>query len=453
MDIKVAGAYLPATPYLKVSGVYKAVSPYLKVGGEYKQVGMGVSPLRVATTMNLLPASRTTKPYTHVFCRFPLEVIGGDKKYLVAGFNNFYRTTDTNSPIMPIGNDVTIVRAAIEKSDGSSYAPITFNGGEESITLPDLSVKILSDKILPESLDLTSFTVGSKFFVRLEVQLPSTSSYLPLNTPNYNYTGQTISWYDPASTTINNGAYSTGVLTYTGTAPTTGGAGICPIWLGEPVDPATDKSWVVMGSSVEYGFSDGEQWNISGSSGMGYVSRALRTLNCSMLNLAIPGATTLTFEMYDQYIKPWMMHGRYMFDGVVSNDISGPRTSAEIINSLENRYAYAKSVGYDAIVRNSLGMRTNSTDGWATPGNQTYYSGWGPGSKADEIKQYLDAGVSNGLYDYITSTPSYRAAGDLWKWATNGTANYPTADGTHPKAPMHVLMSGDIQTTLSLAMA
>ena len=105
------------------------------------------------------------------------------------------------------------------------------------------------------------------------------------------------------------------------------------------------------------------------------------------------------------------------------------------------------------MIRNSFGMRTSSTDGWATSANQTYSTNWGPGSKADAVKQFIDAGVANGLYDYITSTPSYRDAGDPWKWATNGTANYPTSDGTHPKSPMHSVMATDILPTIQAAIS
>lgn len=450
--IKINGSYSAGEEKIKLSGVYSSVTKYIKSGGVYSQ--SSDVKLRVVTGMNLLPSARITKGLPSVFSRFPLEILGGDVKYLIAGFNNWYRTTDTNSPIVSIGNSVTLVKVALEKEDGSAYTPITFNGGSQSITLAELDTAILSDKIYPSAFGLGVFTNKTKWWVRVEAVIPSPSGYWPLNTPNYNYGGQTISYYDPASTTLVNGAYATGALTTTGTAPVAGSTGICPIWLGEFVEGTVDKSFVVMGSSVEYGISDGEHWNIGGSWGMGYASRALRTLECPMLNLAIPGATTLTFENQSQFITPWLKYGNYLFDGIGSNDISGLRTAEQINNSLQLRYTALQSVGYRKMIRNSLGMRTTSTDSWATAANQAYYPDWGPGStKANSVKQFLDAGVSNGLYDYITSTLSYRDPGDIWKWKTNGTANYPTSDGTHPKNSMHTLMAADIAVTIQQALS
>ena len=451
--IKINGSYVSGATQFKLSGAYSAVTQYIKSGGVYVGLGGSQEKLRVATGLNLLPSARATKGYTNAFFRFPLEIVGGNKKYLVAGFNNFYRTTDTNSPIVSTGNSLTIVRAAIESTTTAAYMPITFNGGSESITLPELATAILSDEIHPDGLGLESFSNLSKYWVRIEARIPTASGFWPLNTPNYNYTGQKISYYDPAATTLVNGAYSTGALTTSGVAPSNGSTGVCPIWLGEPVDALQDKSFVVMGSSVEWGVSDGERWNIGGASGMGYINRALRTAECPNLNLAIPGATTMTLELYGQHITPWLKYGRYMFDGIGSNDIAGLRSAAEINAALEARYVQLGEVGYKKMIRNSLGMRTTSTDSWSTAANQTYYDNWGPGSKADAVKQFIDAGVANGLYDYITSTPSYRDAGDPWKWATNGTANYPTSDGTHPKSPMHSVMATDILPTIQAAIS
>lgn len=109
-----------------------------------------------------------------------------------------------------------------------------------------------------------------------------------------------------------------------------------------------------------------------------------------------------------------------------------------------------------------------SSDAWATPGNQTPglsnngnhiarigFNDWvrdGAPTVAGVVvaagsvdPTALRAGaVGHPLTGYIEVADSVETARNSGIWITNGTANYMTADGTHPSAAAHALMSAPI---------
>lgn len=442
------GANQTPTRQILHSGVWKAVQQSILHGGVWDA---GRNALTVANTFSQVGNSRISKGVTNGIFRFPIEIRGNYKR-LVFGFNNWYSSTSTHAPIAGVGNSLTLSKVSIEKSNGSMYAPVTFSGSR-SITLADGATHILSDDILPASLGLSTFTNTTKYWVRIEASIPLASGYFALNSPNQTYTGQSQAYYNPAVTTLVNGADGVGAFTTTGTAPLVGSTGVNPIVLGELVDPSADNSWVVSGSSIEFGRNDTESWCIGSVAG-GYAKRALWSLGCPILSLAIPGATTTTFVNSGEYLKPWYAHARYLIEGIGSNDIGAGSSYATIISNMQARFDWLKTNGYSKIVRNQFGMRTSSTDSWSTSANQTYATNFGPSSVASQVKDWLNSASAIGVYyDLITQTPSYRDPSDEWKWLVNGTANYPTADGTHPTPAMHSLIAADITPTLQQAMS
>lgn len=86
--------------------------------------------------------------------------------------------------------------------------------------------------------------------------------------------------------------------------------------------------------------------------------------------------------------------------------------------------------------------RTNSTDSWATTGNQTAQTNFSPlgGSVREQYNAWLrgrPAGFSGVLDPNLASETSV----DSGVWVVNGAANYATSDGTHPSQAIHAAIA------------
>lgn len=117
------------------------------------------------------------------------------------------------------------------------------------------------------------------------------------------------------------------------------------------------------------------------------------------------------------------------------------------------------------IIACTLAPQTNSTDSWATTGNQTgknddsaWASDYATGSNGDQFK-LGDLIMHRGLYSGLT----YGAAGqpdaafDLYaafngtadgKWPVTGAANYATSDGTHPSESLQIAAAATLAAAL-----
>lgn len=449
--IKINGSYVTGSPQFKLSGAYSAVTQYLKSGGVYSQIGNVPSPLRIVAGQAYLPGGKTSKSSTNTFQRIPVLITGGNVKRLKLGFMNWYPYGNTDRTPNPIGNTVTISAVGVESWDGSSVASVTFNGSP-SVTMASTEYQILSDYIDASSLGMQSFPDGTKLWIRIEANVPTAASYFPYQKPTITSlvsSGARVDFYNSGATTLNNGAHSTGLPSYTGTAVTTGPSPIPVVTLGEYVDAMDDKSLIVMGSSIDLGASDTDTMNITSEAGSGFIARVAYRERIPMLNLAIFGGTSKTYDNNKAFFQPWLQYGRFALEGIGNNDLGAGYTYADIQGRLVTRASDMRAAGIEKIGRLTLSPRTTSTDSWATLANQTIATYFGPGTHAETLRNWMiNDSVTAGVYNQIIDITQTDETGNFWYWKTNGTANYATSDGIHPQPVISPLIASEIQAQI-----
>lgn len=446
--IKINGAYVTGAPQFKLSGAYSAMTQYLKSGGIYSQIGNVVDrSLQVATLNNRLSryVGNSAGADTQIL-RLPIRIGSGDVLNMTARFTGWYMN-DFGVPVN-VPNSYTINKLALETEGATAYGKVTFNGGSESIVINPGDDDIKSDKIYPSALGLTKFTKGQRLWCRMEIKVAA-GGFIPTNTPSTSYGGIYRLLYNSSASSYSS-AYGTGAISLlSGVAGVDIGSGLLPMWLGEYESPNTVPTWVCFGSSVEYGLFDSSSFGLFGSQGGGYISRVMSndTNPLSCIIAATGSGTCTTFAGKEEWLYGLAKYARFATDGIGSNDIANGVTTEQLKSNMINRWGLIKAKGIEKTVRTQMGMRTSSTDSWATAGNQTYHSGWGPSSEAADVNSWLISQAGS-LFDTYVPMPSYRDATDPWKWITNGSASYPTGDGIHPKAATYTLMANDLNSII-----
>ncbi len=122
------------------------------------------------------------------------------------------------------------------------------------------------------------------------------------------------------------------------------------------------------------------------------------------------------------------------------NDIAGgSNTAAQVLANLRLAWARMKAVNSALkILEGFITMRTSSSDSWATQGGQTVQGGYETGGVRTTFNNSLAGEVSAGtIFGTFDLAPSIYDPAAIDKWLANGTANYPTTDGSHPRPTFH----------------
>lgn len=447
--IKINGSYVSGATQFKLSGAYTAVTQYIKSGGVYSSIGVNPSPLRVIAGQSYLSAGRTTKSSTNSFQRIPVLITGGDVSRIKLGFMNWYPSSSTDKNPADIGNALTLAAVGVELWDGSMVSAVTFSGSS-SATMASTEYQLLSDYIDASDLGLNVFTAGTKLWLRIEANVPTVAGYFPyqgITITNENSLGARADFFNPGVTTLTNGANSTGVPVYTGTAVTTSAFPLPVVTLGEYVDSQDDHSMIIMGSSIDLRLNDNAAYNLTAESGGGFLARVCYREQLPMLNMAISGATSKAYNSGKAFFLPWFKYARFAIEGVGNNDIGYGYPSIDVQSRLTTRATEMRADGIERIGRLTLSPRTTSTDNWATFANQTIATYFGPGSPAETLRNWMiNDSVAAGVYDQIIDINSTDYPGNIWYWKVNGTANYATADGIHPQPAIIPGIADEIQS-------
>lgn len=378
----------------------------------------------------------TTGTTTNRICRIYFSIGSGDVSELVLSFFSFY----IQDAVGITGcNGYTINSCTIEMN--GTHSPVTFTGSR-SLVVAANSSDIQSDVFLPSAVGLSKFALGSTGYIRFSLTFASpTTDISPNNGFQSNPSGDpTANDYDPAKVIITNGVDSTGPITYTMTGGGVDGTDIrdnafpmVPAVLGKFVsgDPGT---WMIIGDSA--GFGTGAISSSEGARGLSWAFYPGSSVPTSPINAianwnlccnsgASPDWANGTPQLINNYIK----YFKYAIDEYGGNNTTIPGSQAI--------WTTLRSNGIKYIIKTSLIPRTTDTiDFWATEGNQTIVSGWGPGGAADTFEQGLKALVATDLA-YIDHT-SIRGS-THWVFVTNGVTgslnnpnNFATADGQHP---------------------
>lgn len=409
--------------------------------GSALTIGVGVkpeSPLRFVATEAHGPLGRAVRSYANLLMRLPVRIARGDVTKIKFGFMNWYPAPTSDRAAVGIGNDFTIDKAAVEFN--GNYVPLTFDD------LPSKVVENGAPHVLSDFADLTALGVsklsaGNVVYLRVEASVPSSTSYWPAGYNTSAATGFSAQYFNPANTSVINGAYGAGEFATSGSATVANLYQIPVVPLGCYSSDGQDKSAIVMGASIDTRLNDNDNYNWTAESGGGFWGRAFYRLNVPYLNLGVPSATSKMYANGPQFFDPWFAYAKYACEGISGNDLSRGYTAADIKSRLIPRAAAMRTAGIKKIMRAPIGPHTTSTDAWATDANQTINSGFGVGSYADELNGWYS---TSGIYDAVMPITAYHSASSIWLWKS-GT----TIDGTHPTAACHAAMATDMQATIA----
>lgn len=434
-----------------------AIATTLFAGGQSYAEGSGyISPLRFASAYSQIATAFDTMSgtRTHMIQRFPIVIGSGNLKTIAADFYN--AAVDTQATILS-GNPYTIEKAAIESPVLGISKPLTF-GGARSLLVADGSSNILSDELDCSAFGLSKFTRGEKYWVRFELSVTAVGLKFPRGQLSNSFwpTGTAGYYFDPSITTPSP-VDGVGALTYTGTAPSTLPIPWAPVIVGRYFD-SDPETWIFVGDSIVNGATDTTVTN----GVMGFTRRSMWDADgvsnpVSHFNAGKPGGQANAWTTTNSpLVKAYFKYARFGLEEYGTNTFAaGPSGNLSFGKSQSQAIWVAmKAAGIEKVVRTYLLPRTDSTDLWATETNQSGFGGgtnWTAAGDVATFNAWLDTRIGTEL-DYVIHMNSIRGA-DPYKWKTDGTANYATDDGTHPKAATYILMANELRAVRAQIMS
>jgi lysophospholipase L1-like esterase len=405
------------------------LSPRAHGGGS----SSGGLPLRTVATQNRVFQSYQSRAgKQNVVQRWPF-VLGSDTPKLIGSFNNWIN----NGGDSLSGNSITIIDASLEAEADHTVVPITFNGGDRSLTLDDGDYDVHSDAVLPADFDLDKFSRGEQYWFKCRMSVPVDGNKVPNSIwDTSSFSGTQVAFYNPANTTVTSTDVA-GKYTATGTALDAQFSGFMPMWLGYPA--LTDPSYLFNGNSIGEGFGDSGLSGVtpSGVSGFGMFQRAthdadLTSNPIASINLCKGGAQTKHVLGDNIRSQAFFKYCRFMLEEYGTNDIrSGGDSEATVKNSLTTLWNLAKANGVEKIVRTQYLPYTTSTNNWTAADDQTEVSTSWTDATLDLNDWFADQ-VTAGVLAGVVDLTALRDATNPRVWLTNGTAKAYTGDGLHP---------------------
>lgn len=202
------------------------------------------------------------------------------------------------------------------------------------------------------------------------------------------------------------------------------------------IGTTTKPSFLLIGDSIMYGAGDSSLPN--GFADIGPYARAVGPLY-GYSKLARTGDTAAKFVSGHVNRGTLYQYASHVITNYGSNDLFGSsRTDVQLKADLATIAGYATSLGtagptYFA----TIAPRTQSSDSWATLGNQSQSNGTAEGYRVS-VNQHLRAGlVGSRTFNTASAVETSQDSG-FWK-----SPSY-TADGIHPGSAAIVLMLNEI---------
>lgn len=343
--------------------------------------------------------------------------------------------TDTGEANIP--NDIAM-RQHMEVNGTSVNVP--FNGSTNAVDF-NPGDNLISDAVLPASFGLSVFPRGLEFYIVTEQEVAEGEIFPTLFTSAYGSAvpGEAYLRADTAATTKigTNGPLSTGGGWVAGNE----------VWapfaiLGKPVTPMMAVG--VIGASIEHGVGSALTGDGNNASGGGFCRKALAAVGGSIhipyVSMARPSEKASTYVSSSanrKLLYPYITHAVCGHGG---NDYSAGATLAANIASNRSIHAGIRTGNPDChISRLELYVKTDSTDSWATQGNQTPRTGMETGGAYRDPFNAAFAGDVGTLIDaFSVFAPGVICdATNLDKWRTDLAS---TTDGTHPAELVHRAM-------------
>ncbi|MEO8722896.1 MAG: hypothetical protein ABI395_05140, partial [Sphingobium sp.] len=348
-----------------------------------------------------------------------------------AEFNGWYLTPGSTSLGTDCPNDMVLTN--LYAACNGTVVHCTFGGAG----IFNRTILAGEDMVRCDPLDAMSFGYPSDIFPEGTSIQWTTEFTQPTTGHKFMYTSglgnnlQSVTW-NPAVTTAT--LNSTGAITATGTALTNlgGGAGYIPMCVGVPVESDV-QALVVRGNSQS---QNHDSW----------IQQAATALNWPILNLAVSSSKiqaglddARVQRMYALGNQGVIQFGRNEFPAMSVATLQGYVVQDAVV---------MRTKGITRIGCDDVPPYTDSTDSWASAGNQTQHTGSGSGSNDDLFSQGI---TSISGIDYKTTRDSNRDAGDFFKWLTNGAGNYPTTDGKHATTALDTLKAAEVKSQIATA--
>jgi len=355
---------------------------------------------------------------------------------LQVAVGGYYLTNNGNGEAL-IGNDYSY-EAAIELSSPATYGRAytanaaigtVHNGIPYALTSPTVGY---------------DFTAGDSFWMRHSCSVSSSSLLFPGSS-------QTAASGDTGfvSAAASSQVPATGNMTTPGGGAAFGGPQPMMI-LGVPAAPMA--AVCILGDSI----ADGNGDTVDSHGNLGYATRGLDSVNgypVPWMKQTAGGdlfsKNTLDTGPRKRSLWPFVTH---LVCALGTNDIANGESLGTMQTYATNLWTAAKRTigpyGKPLQVAQVLVFpRTTSSDSWATAGNQTAVSGFTVGAVRDQFNAWVLTQVGGGLLDAAINCNQYvENQSSLSKWITNGSANYPTTDGTHPSSALHILAAQAINS-------
>lgn len=400
------GAQIVAAVYLGSQPVWGAGAP---------------ASIQVVTTQNRVMSSAETRTgKTRVFFRWPV-VFACDVTSVIFSFNNWY---SSNAGEVAVANAFAIESCALEI--GATVTPMTFSGGR-SKTLNSGDSDVKTDEV---PLVVARGTSG---WVRGIASISASGQLVPFCArATSDVAGSQAAWYDPAVTTASS-VDAVGEFTTTGTAPELRTTTLCPIVLGRPV--ANTVAVLAVGDSIGEGAGDS---SAAGIHGKGFVQRAMHDVSgdnpIPCINFSRTGNDAPDVLGGNTRWRDFIKYANTAIEEYGTNDLgaTGSGTVTTIQSNISTLWDLLRANGITTIIRTELMPRTSSTSGdWLSEADQTVNTNWGAGEKSEQMNAWFAAQLGSGV-EHVVSMAGVRDQTVPQKWITNGAADYPTADGTHP---------------------
>lgn len=297
----------------------------------------------------------------------PFTIGGGDVSGLRVSFSartlNAGGSGDTNTAAYTVSN-LSINNAALTVQS----PPVTFNGGQSTLSVASGDIDKQSDIILPSALGLSSFARGSIVWVKCLLNFATSANIGASGSLQGNWAGtsltnvQFFSYLSSATTPTN--VTTPGKFTWSGTTPSTPSPGFGCMLLGTYVS-GTPPVWFGAGDSIMWGFADP---GASGAFQRGIFNRAMwddgtagRKLSC--INATISGLVGTTYNN-GTYGLWWARYCNRAIVEVGTNDFTNTGTTAVATVEATRTSIYSTLRAANPsmkILDTLLGPRTSST--------------------------------------------------------------------------------------------
>lgn len=425
------------------------LSSLLAIAVTFPAIADAVEPLRMVGTGGRMGNSFYWFPgsSTSFWQRTPHK-LGGPVAEFRVGFMDWIN--DSKGEVNT-DNVITINFAWLERASTGQTVPLTFSGLRQLVMPTSSTTAYWLADALPSSVWTGAAPARDEvFWLHVKGAVSATGEKIPIGTPT-TYAGAKFIAYDPAN--------DPGTLDVSGAVPSISGsitrlAGLPVLFTGRYTGPG-HLSVIGLGDSILDGFGDGVN-PAPVIAGTGFFNRAAVDANgnntIAMLNVTRSGETANTWVNNHARQAQLLPFANVVVEEFGTNDIGSNGSAANaatIYARLESIWNTARSAGVQKIVRTRLLPRTSSSDQWKTFANQTPNPGWGAGGARDQLNALLDTSLASGKIDMLVDTlASVRAPEDDHYWITTGSADYPTADGTHPRWGGHILLAFPLRAAL-----